>query len=483
MHPEKDGSMPRLHDLYARWSQEMRRGSLLRAGERVGVAVSGGADSVLLFLFMTQLARAMGLVITAVHFNHHLRGADADQDEEFVRALAARHEVEFLRGEADVARQARERRRNVEATARELRYRFFLSLISRGRLDKVATAHTANDQAETILLRLLRGTGTRGLGGIHPALEGKIVRPFLTLTRAEIEAELAKRQLTFRTDASNRDARLRRNKVRMELLPWLAKEFNPEVVTLLADLAERSRGDEDFLEQQARERTSAWRVRENGEEKFPVRPLEEFPRAVARRVIRQMIQAARGSLLGITHRHIEAVYRLATQGQSGRRLLLPGNLEARREFGWLVIGPQAKSGADEAYSVVIVPPSEISLRPLGVNLRFKIVAVETDGRAYNHGQGGCLDAGKLADSVILRNWRAGDRFQPSGGRKSLKLKELFRQHRVPAGLRRGWPILESGSEIVWVRGFPVARSVELTSETRLLLVISEEPQESPAPRG
>jgi len=175
--------MARQRDLYSRWAQEMRRSELFRAGERVGVGVSGGPDSVLLLEFMRHLKGELGLTLSIVHFNHHLRGAESDADERFVRSLAEAHGLEFLGEEAEVAEIARKRHRNLEAAGRELRYQFFFSLVSSGRLNKIATAHTATDQAETVLLKLLRGTGTRGLGGIYPVLEGKVVRPFLTLTR------------------------------------------------------------------------------------------------------------------------------------------------------------------------------------------------------------------------------------------------------------------------------------------------------------
>jgi tRNA(Ile)-lysidine synthase len=424
---------------------------------------------------MEQLSRTTGLVISAVHFNHHLRGAESTEDEGFVRDLAARLEVDFIRGEADVGRVARERRRNLEATARELRYRFFFNLISRGRLDKLVTAHTANDQAETVLLRLLRGTGTRGLGGIYPALEGKIIRPFLGLTRADVEAELARRGLAFRLDSSNRDLRLRRNKIRMELLPQLQRDFSPDVVFLLSNLAERARADEEYLEQQARERAAPWRNREGEDERFPVRPLAEFPRALGRRIIRQMIHATRGSLLGITHRHIDAVLRLATEAQSGRRLILPGNVEARRDFDWLVIRPRPGGENCTEYAFIVKPPADVAMPLHGVKLRFKIVGAEAKGRAYNEGT--YLDAAKVAGELVLRSWCPGDRFHPSGGRKSLKLKELFRERRIAAGARPGWPVLECGRQIVWVRGFPAAASVAPAEDTQAFLVISEELQD------
>jgi len=463
-------------DLYNRWLGETRRSGFFRPGERVGVAVSGGGDSILLLEFMKHLARETGLILAVVHFNHHLRGAESDADELFVRELAESLGLEFIRGEADVARVAREKRRNLEATARELRYRFFFLLINRGRLDKVATAHTANDQAETVLLRLLRGTGTRGLGGIYPVLNGKVVRPFLNLTRAEVEAELATRKLEYRVDSTNRDTRLQRNKVRMELLPLLQREFNPEVVRLLKGIADRARDDEEFLEQQGRERALAWRVREGQEEKIPVRPLAEFPPAIARRVLRQMILAARGSLRGITHTHLEALRRLAGEAQSGRSLTLPGDLMARKEFAWLVIGPRSPAQRDSGFSYAVEVPGKVSVARLGLTFRFKIVGPEDYRRAYNASGVAGLDPLKLSGRLILRSWGAGDRFQPPGSRKPLKLKELFRLRKIPRGQRKFWPVLESGKEIIWVRGFPVANSVATTAGSREVIIITEEPE-------
>lgn len=467
--------MPQGPDIYTRWSMEMRRIEFFHPGERVGVAVSGGPDSVLLLDFMKQLAREVGLHLAIVHFNHHLRGAESDADERFVRELARELAIEFIRGEGDVAQVAREKHRNLEATARDLRYRFFFSLINHSRLDKVTTGHTANDQAETVLLRLLRGAGTRGLGGIYPVLEGKVVRPFLNLTRAEIESELRKRKLDFRVDSTNRNPALMRTKVRTELLPLLQREFNPAVITLFKELSDRARDDEAYLEQQAWERSHPWRVREGAEEKIPLRPLVEFPPAIARRVLRQMIVAARGSLRGVTYLHIEALCRFAAEAQSGRRLTLPGGLGARKEFDWLVIGPRfpGPEGSEFAYAVEV--PGEVSVPQLGLTFGFKIVGQDDFRQAYNRLGVVSLDPLKLSGGLVLRNWRTGDRFRPLGSGKLWKLKELFRQHKIPFGQRSRWPLLESGREVVWVRGLPPASSVAASPTSKQVMIIGEQP--------
>jgi tRNA(Ile)-lysidine synthase len=453
----------------------MRRKEFFRAGQRVGVAVSGGPDSVLLLHFMNVLARNEGLTLAAVHFNHHLRGAESDGDEALVRELAASLKIEYLRGEAEVGRVARERRRNVEAVARELRYRFFFSLVDQGRLDRVATAHTANDQAETVLMRLLRGAGTRGLGGIYPLLDGKVVRPFLGMTRTEVMQEMAARQLPYRVDSSNLSTRLQRNKVRMELLPLLAKEYNPEIVLLLNQFAERARDEEACLERLARDRAHPWRVREGKEERIPIRVLLEFPPALERRVLRQMLQTVRGSLHGLAHAHIESLRRFAAEAQSGRIQTLPGGAVARKEFSWLVVAPAPRESAGDEFSYPVTFPGELAVRELGVTFRFKILNRDDPGKAYNLRALLGLDAQKFNGELVLRNWRAGDSLCPVGSRGARKLKELFRQRKIPEALREGWPVLLCAGQIVWVRGFPPAKGFAATDQTRQVLIVEEEP--------
>jgi tRNA(Ile)-lysidine synthase len=461
-------------DLYARWSQEMRRKDFFHAGQRIGVAVSGGPDSVLLLHFMKALSSERGLTLAAVHFNHRLRGAESDGDEAMVRSLAEEMHIDYLRSEAEVGRLARERHRNLEAVAREWRYRFFFSLVDQGRLDRVATAHTANDQAETVLMRLLRGTGTRGLGGIYPLLEGKVVRPFLSLTRAEVMEEMASRGLAYRVDSSNLDVRLQRNRVRAELLPLLAKEYNPEIFSLLNQLAERSRDDEACLERLARERAQPWRRRDGKEERISVRALVELPPALARRVLRQMLHAVHGTALGLTHTHIESLRRFAAEAQSGRFQTLPGGMVARKEFSWLVVAPFAAEPAEGDFSYSVTIPGDVAVRELGSTFRFKILARLDPPRAYNLNKLAGLDPQKLGGELVLRNWRAGDEYCPLGSGRARKLKELFRERKIPEVQRHGWPVLVCAGKMVWVRNFPPAQCAAATDQSQQILIVEEE---------
>ena len=229
--------------------------SLMRAGERVCAAVSGGADSVALLLALVEANRAkesLGVVLSAVHVHHGLRGAEADADEAFVRQLCEHFDVPHVVERVDVAARQAAEREGLEEAARELRYAVFWELMKSEKADVVATAHTLDDQAETVVMKLLRGSWTEGIGGIAPVVEtvgqeqrGRIVRPLLSVRRVEVEAYLRQRGQTWREDATNRDVSLTRNRVRHELMPTLRK-FNPGIEVALARLSQIARDEEAF---------------------------------------------------------------------------------------------------------------------------------------------------------------------------------------------------------------------------------------------
>lgn len=476
----------RLAATYLRWRLAMRRSRLFLPGQRIGIAVSGGPDSMLLLDFALAYAREAGVTLSVVHFNHHLRGAESDADELFVREHARQLGLDFHCSSADVGAIARAKKRNLEATARDLRYGFFFSLVRQGKLDKIATAHTANDQAETVLLRLIRGAGTRGLGGIHPVLDGGVVRPFLALTRAEVEAEVRLRGLACRADSSNRETHFARNRLRERVLPVLESEFNPRVVESLAAFADHARDDDSFLQEQARERSHAWLRREGSTVRIPAGRLGELPPAIARRILRQMVadvvqdETRSPGPLAISSAEMEDLRRLAG-GQSGRKVILAAGAEARKEFEWLVVSRSRRENRPpparaRGFCYRIRPPAAVAMPELGVRLRFSY-ADKLDANAseaeYNSNEGVWLDSPNPAAPLILRSWRAGDRFQALGNTNPVKLKELFQRRRIAAAERAWWPVLESAGTIVWVRGFTAARHGD--PELQKQLLITEEP--------
>jgi tRNA(Ile)-lysidine synthase len=318
------------------------RASLRRLGvserEAILIAVSGGADSTALldaFVRWRQSRGASGAVCAA-HLNHSLRGAESEADEAFVREMAARLNVPLVVERERVAERALKERRNLEAVARRLRYDFLQRAAGAGSAGLIATAHTWDDQAETLLMRWLRGSGPEGLRGIHPALElgpgVKLIRPLLGVTRAEVLAHCEHYHLEFRTDSSNFSPELMRNRVRHELLPLL-RTFNPRFGAALIRAAEQMAEDEDYLGRAAAAVVAA------GSDglSLDLRSLRAAHPAVRRRALRLWLRAARGDLRRIEAVHLKALDRLATHGQGGQYVELPGGWQAHRVSKRLIL--------------------------------------------------------------------------------------------------------------------------------------------------
>jgi len=475
--------------------EAVRQGQLLEPGMKVAVGCSGGADSVALACLLAELKETLGLRLLLVHLNHQLRGAEADADEAFVRQLAERLEVEFLVRREDVASRAKREKVNLEEAGREARLEFFASLIAAGKADAVALAHTLDDQAETVLGRLVRGAGTKGLAGIYPVVEltpaGKLVRPLLGIRRGELRAYLAERpspslrasEQAWREDTSNLDRRRLRNRIRLELLPQL----NPAAIEHLGRLAEHAREEESFWAAYVEERFRALVDVAPGKDlkfeisdlmkpdpllkKLPARRAAEAERAVARRLVRRALAEARGDLRRVTQRHIESVLRLAGEGQSGQRVALPG-VEVEREFDRLVFHPAAtRPAAPPSFELRVEAPGGVEL-PGGGALTFKLVALGGGEPEYNERRQ-FVDAARAPFPLRVRNWQPGDAYQPLGTARVEKLKTLFREQRVPREERARTPVVLSQGDIVWVPRLGVAAAYGLTARSRTALVIEE----------
>ena len=298
----------------------IHRQDLLHAGDRVGVAVSGGADSVALLRIMLELRQELGMVLSVVHFNHKLRGAEAEADEQFVTQLAHRHKLELHVGSGDVAAHARNQHLSIEAAARQLRYRYFRRLFEEQKLNRIATGHTLDDQAETVLLRIVRGAGTRGLAGIYPQLQVKgsqfsVVRPLLQTRRRLLEDFLAKIGQAWREDSSNRDLRHARNRVRHGIVPRLERTLNPSVRETLAETADIARSEEEYWQKEVdRVLPEIWQA-----ERRTLEPvgLAALPLALRRRVVRA---AAESLGLRLEFRHVEEILDLSRTGRPVRHV-------------------------------------------------------------------------------------------------------------------------------------------------------------------
>jgi tRNA(Ile)-lysidine synthase len=484
----------------------MRKQGTMRPGDRLGVAVSGGADSVALLLLLLELQEKLGVVLSVVHFNHRLRGKDSDADERFVENLAAKHRLEFHTGSTCVAKKAKSEKANLEDAARRARYDYFRSLTDSGACTRIAVAHTADDQAETVLAHILRGTGLAGLGGIHPDC-GAVLRPLLKVRRSELRRFLRAQKQSWREDITNRDTARMRARIRMKLLPLLEKQFQPAIVQHLATLADLAREDEAILEAIAEERVQALvqttlegarlalddlfeplkekeydtkcSVPSQGPEK--TRPTAGIS-ALSRRMVRLVVESCKPRVGQIGAGHVEAVLELARNGQNGSSLSLPGGVEACRERNAVVfravetleVQDARNAPLEFSYDIDLVSAVRcVRIEELGCVIRLREIDWPPK-RGETSKDGAVLDSERLRFPLVLRNWRPGDRFRPQGHQTARKLKRLLNEKRVGRWKRNGWPVLTSGGKLIWARGFAVAAEYAPNEGTRTGILIVEE---------
>jgi tRNA(Ile)-lysidine synthase len=447
----------------------IRKHELLRAGDRVGIAVSGGADSVALLRLLLDLRKEVGIVLSVVHFNHKLRGAQSDEDQGFVTGLAARHKLEFRCESGGVAAYAAEKHLSLETAARELRYQYFRRLLEEGQLNRIATGHTLDDQAETVLLKIVRGAGGRGLAGIYPQLrEGgcqlsaqqrpnvSIVRPLLGTRRRDLGAYLVTLAQEWREDKSNRDLRHMRNRVRHGILPRLERNLNPGIRLALAETAEIARVEEEYWAKEvARVLPLVWKVAPEpsdcrhdrgaagGTLSLPV--LANLPLALQRRVLRA---ASESFGLQLDFQHVEEILALTTK--PNRSVVLPRDWVVSRKRNELWFESSGDKPRELHYEYRLSVPGSIEVRE--TESRFEAVLVSGNaGEGYNPED--LLDRTFLAPELKVRNWHAGDRFWPAHTKAAKKIKELLQERHVSGPERKLWPVIVSGTDVVWVRGF------------------------------
>jgi tRNA(Ile)-lysidine synthase len=437
---------------------------------RIGVAVSGGADSV----FMLHALADLGSAVAVLHVNHNLRGEESDRDELFVRELAAARGLPVHVAVRPIAEG------NIEQEARRARYAFFHEVITAGICDSVATGHTLDDQAETVLGRFLRGAGTAGLSGIRPATNDGIVRPLLNLRRLDIRKSLRDRGLPWQEDCSNENTAFLRNRIRHEIMPLLST-INPSLPLVLANCAEWAREEEDYWKAEIDRFLAAHAVLQIEAILIRTGEIRPLPVAFQRRIVRALIERTRGDLLSIGFLHIEAIRELIGATEGSGRLQLPG-VDIYRSFDWVRFAPVGyDTRVERDFSAPLKVPGITEVEGRGVAIRVERLAASSvyySKHVYND-EVNALDQEKCAGPLELRNWRPGDKFQPVGHSGEEKVKTLFQTHRVPLWERRHWPVIVQDSSILWTRRFGAAREFAAGPESREILLVTETRESKP----
>jgi tRNA(Ile)-lysidine synthase len=453
---------------------------LLRPGLRVAVGLSGGADSVALLRALAERSRELGLVLHAAHLHHGLRGEEADADLAFARSLAADLGLPFHEARVDTEAEAKANAASakpaetIEEAARRLRYGWFRQLMASGEVEAVATAHTRDDQAETVLAKFLRGAWTEGLSGIHPVVEfpeGRILRPLLSTTRAEVEAYLAALGQQWREDSSNRHPTFTRNRIRHELLPLL-EGWNPRLREHLAQMAQLALDEEAWWQTELARMgpqllLPGKPVRGGGREAadglaLDVTRLAALAPALQRRLLRYATEQLGAA---VDFPSTEALRTMALAGRAGQKLELAQGLRAERTHRELRLAvlPVAKAGtaaAESAPEYTVAIPGEILAPAFGLRLR-----IEATGT--HEGQ-----------TATLRNWKPGDRVRLRHSSGPSKVKEVLERLRVTGSSRAFWPVLELDGRIAWMRGVEVEPEPGIRIEATSL-----EAAAKPAPIG
>ncbi|MDX9745298.1 MAG: tRNA lysidine(34) synthetase TilS [Syntrophales bacterium] len=467
----------------------IRRHGMLKRGDRVIVGVSGGADSMALLSVLHRLRDELAVTLVVAHMNHGLRGSESDADGDLVGNTAATLGLPFHERRVDIGSLAKREGLSLEDMARRERYGFFHHLLQDLPADKITLGHQRHDQAETVLMNLIRGAGSRGLRGILPVRENVLIRPFLDVSREEILAYLDGESIPYREDSSNQSGEFLRNRIRLDLMGQM-KRYNPRIEARLCDLAETMRLENDFLERETTGALKRLGVSGGGDTALRIGDMRELHGAMQRRVIKAVLERRSQRQNGISRVHVDAVARLLERGRVGQMLSLPFDTEVFRQYDGLLFREKTRRRSKRAESGErngarppgIVPPFQGAFRYRIDDIPANILIEETGMRLRltKTGAPACdlksenvvlLDYKKITFPCEIRNIRSGDRFRPLGMGGTKKLRTFFADRKVPREIRKETPLLVDGEKVLCVVGITVSDTAKITPSTKTCLKI------------
>jgi len=449
------------------------RHNLLEKNDRVLVGVSGGPDSIALLHILWRLQEEYSLKIHVAHLNHMFRGSEAREDAEFVRKFCQRLQLPCTIEEENVPAFLAKSRMSAEEGARFLRYRFFARVAASIQASKIALGHQADDQAETILLNFLRGTGLKGLAGMRPKRD-KYIRPLLGVTRAEIEEYLKVNNLPSRTDASNLEPVYTRNEIRLRLMPLLKTSYNPNLVNNLNQLAEILREEDDYLEEITNDNFQEYVKVGANELAISREILLKLPLALRRRLLRLMFQTLSGQTANLTFKTVAKMERFVEQASPDKNLGLPLEIVLKNKAGIIILSKPPNLSKQKDYKLTLEVPGSILL-PNNHYLVSEVLLTPENWQYYKKAEDNeaYLDLDLIKLPLKVRNRRPGDIFFPLGLNRRKKLKDFFIDQKVPQGERDSIPIVTDSDDcIIWVGGYRIDERVKISEETKKVLHLS-----------
>ncbi len=460
-----------------RFDETIARYDLIVPGDAILVAVSGGPDSLALLHLLAERASGWQLRLGIAHLDHGLR-EESSREVDVIRQVAANLSLTLHSERVDVRGFQRRWRLSLEAAGRKARYRFFQETADRHAFDKVALAHHADDNVETFLLNLLRGSGRLGLGGMPPIREGRFIRPLIRATRVDILDYLRRRNLSALADPTNADDGFLRNRIRNQLIPLLERDYQPGVRAVLHRAVEILREEETWIESQVQPLLDQTVIsRQPGRLTLRARALQEVVPALQRRLVRAGLRLVRMDLRRIAFVHVEAILGLAKKTGAGGPLHLPGGVRVWRQGDALTISSD-DFGLGGKHPAAACPDYSYRMESCGVLTvvetgdAIALTAIEPDAAVSPSGAGpltAYLDAAAVEFPVTVRNFRPGDRFSPFGLEGTQKVKKFFIDAKIPRDQRRRCPLLLSKGRVLWVAGHRIDHHVRLSRRTRQVL--------------
>lgn len=449
----------------------IRKNGIIKKEDSLVVGVSGGPDSVCLLHVLWSLKKDLNLNIVAVHINHMLRGIESKRDEDFVKKLCSELNIELHSISVDINSVSKQRRMSLEEAGREERYRHFEAVADSIDADRIAVAHNKNDQAETVFMNIIRGTGLDGLKGMD-YVRGRIIRPLLDIERSDIEAYCKENNLNPITDSSNLENIYSRNKIRLGVIPYIDKLFECNLVKSIDRMNGLLKDDIDFIDTKVKK--SYYNVvlrRENEEVELLLGKIKKMHIAVKRRMIRKAINEVKGNVKGIESIHIESVIDMIESGRVGLRLDLPG-IKIGRTYDSIKFYKNEKQADTFDFAAELNIPGYTEIGD-GNHLVEASFINDYNVSDYKGIKGRELvqffDYDKLVEGINIRKRKEGDYFKPINSNGTKKLKEYFIDNKIPREMRDNIPLIAKGSEIIWIIGYKISDKFKVTENTKSVL--------------
>ncbi len=447
-------------------NQTIKKYDLLEKGERVVVGLSGGPDSTALLAVLAPIEKALDLKLIVAHFNHGLRGAESDEDENFSRDLSDKMGLTFVSGKMD--QKTSKKGVSPEDYYRRQRYDFLYQTVEDYQAQKIALGHHLQDQAETVLLNILRGSGVEGLKGFLPMRDGKIIRPLIEISRPEIISFLNEAGIPYRHDRSNENTRYLRNQIRSELIPYLKEKFNPKIEENLAQMAEILRTEDEFIRQHVDEvLKSSFIQRQDNRILLKISTINKLPPAIRLRLFKTILESLNPAKNGFSFNHIKFLDNLAQKCESGKKADLPLGIEVRREYEELILERKKIGSKQREYEYKVNIPGSLYIKERKFTVRSELTTKEKiDFSCKNEVY---LDLDKIQQPLIMRNRRDGDWFQPLGMQGRKKIKNFFIDHKIPRSERDKMALLADQISVIWIQNMHLNERVKVTAETKNVL--------------